>query len=147
MDSVTTLHVIFRIADVEYLICAEEVLQLESYAATTPVPGAPAFVVGIIQVRGRVVPVIDLRERFHLPRIEPTLGTRIVVAEARGRCVGLIVDSAREVIHVTPEQLKPPPRVLVERAEGFIQAVAQVGDRFLMLIDFNRVIGEEQLPS
>ena len=143
----TTLHVVFRVGDVEYLLNAAEVLQLETYSGATPVPGAPPFVLGIVQVRGRIVPVIDLRERFHLPPIEPTLDTRIVVAEASGRRVGLIVDSAREVIHVPPEQLKPPPRLLAERAEGIVQAVAQVGQRLLMLIDFHRVIGEEALPS
>lgn len=147
MDGVKILHVVFRVGETEYLLCAADVLQLESYSGATPVPGAPPFVAGIVQVRGRVVPVIDLRERFHLPRVEPSLGTRIVVAEAHGRRVGLIVDSAREVIHVDPEQLKQPPRVLTERAEGFIQAVAQIGDRLLMLIDFSRVIGEELLPS
>jgi purine-binding chemotaxis protein CheW len=147
MDSVKILHVVFRVGETEYLLCAADVLQLESYSGATPVPGAPPFVAGIVQVRGRVVPVIDLRERFHQPRVEPSLGTRIVVAETHGRRVGLIVDSAREVIHVDPEQIKPPPRVLMERAEGFIQAVAQIGDRLLMLIDFNRVIGEELLLS
>ena len=147
MGDVSTLHVVFRVGDAEYLLAASDVLQLESYTGATPVPGAPAFVDGLVHVRGRVVPVLDLRERFRLPRAAPVLGTRIIVAEVRGRRVGLVVDSAREVIHIAPEQLKPPPRVLVERAEGLVQAVAHVGDRLLMLIDFSRVLGEEQLPS
>jgi purine-binding chemotaxis protein CheW len=147
MGDVSTLHVVFRVGDAEYLLSAADVLQLESYTGATPVPGAPAFVVGIVHVRGRVVPVLDLRERFHLPRVAPELGTRIIVAEVDGRRVGLIVDSAREVIHITPDQLKAPPRVLLERAEGLVQAVAHVGNRLLMLIDFGRVIGEEPLPS
>ena len=147
MGDVTSLHVVFRLAQMEYALSAEEVVQLESFTGATPVPGSPPFVVGIVQVRGRVVPVIDLRVRFHLPPIEPTLDSRIVVAEAHGRRVGLIVDSAREVVKLAPEQIKPPPRVIFERAEGFIQAVAQIGDRLLMLIDFSRVIGEEPLPS
>jgi purine-binding chemotaxis protein CheW len=147
MGNVTTLHVVFRVGEIEYALCADEVVQLESYAGATPVPGSPSFVVGIVQVRGRVVPVINLRARFHLPPVEPTLDTRILVAEVRGRRVGLIVDSAREVIKIAPEHVKPPPRVIFERAEGFIQAVAQIGDRLLMLIDFSRVIGEEPLPS
>lgn len=143
----STLHVVFRVGDAEYLLSAADVLQLDSYTGATQVPGSPPFVVGIVQVRGRVVPVVDLRERFHLPKVAPSLGTRIVIAEANGRRVGLIVDSAREVIHIAPEQLKPPPRVLVERAEGFVQAVTHIGDRLLMLIDFSRVIGEEPLPT
>lgn len=143
----TTLHVVFVVGKMEYALPADEVVQLESYTGATPVPGTHPFVVGIVQVRGRVVPVIDLRARFRLPPIPATLDTRIVVAEAHGRRVALVVDSAREVIKVAPEQFKPPPRVIFERAEGFIQAVAQIGDRLLMLIDFSRVIGEEPLPS
>jgi purine-binding chemotaxis protein CheW len=143
----TTLHVVFKVGDAEYMLPASDVLQMESYAGATPVPGTPPYVAGIVQVRGQVVPVVDLRQRFHLPKIEPTLGTRIVVAEALGRRVGLIVDAAREVIQVAAEQIKAPPRVVVEQAEGFVKGVAQVGNRLLMLIDFAKVIGEEPLVS
>ena len=70
---------------------------MESFAGATPVPGAPPYVAGLVQVRGRVVPVVDLRARFGLPAAEPTLDTRIVVAQHGERTVGLLVDSAREV--------------------------------------------------
>ena len=142
-----TLHVVFRVGGAEYMLPASDVLQMESYTGATPVPGTPSYVAGIVQVRGQVVPVVDLRERFHLPRVEPTLGTRIVVAEAIGRRVGLVVDAAREVLQIPDEQIKPPPRVVAEQAEGFVRGVAQVGNRLLMLIDFAKIIGEEPLPS
>lgn len=143
----TVLHVVFRVAAAEYVIPASDVLQMESYAGATPVPGTSPFVAGIVQVRGKVVPVVDLRARFHLPAVAPTLGTRIVIVEVGDRRVGLVVDSAREVIRLTADQLKPPPRMIAERAEGFVKAVAQIGGRLLMLIDFSNVIGEEPLPS
>jgi purine-binding chemotaxis protein CheW len=137
------LHVVFRVADADYLVAAADVLQMESYAGATRVPGALPYVAGVVQVRGRVVPVVDLRVRFGLPAVEATLDSRIVVVQHRERTVGLLVDSAREVIKLTPEQLQPPPRMVADGDEGFVKAVAHLGQRLLMLVDFVKVIGED----
>jgi purine-binding chemotaxis protein CheW len=141
----STLHVVFKVAGTEYAIPASEVLQMESFAGATPVPGAPAHVAGLVQVRGRVVPVVDARARFGLPPGERTLDSRVVVGQLGARTVGLLVDSAREVMKLGPDQLQPPPPMVAEQAQGFVKAVAQVGQRLVMLIDFPRVIGEEKV--
>jgi purine-binding chemotaxis protein CheW len=140
-----TLHVVFKVADCDYMLPSETVLQMESFSGATHVPGAPPFVAGIVQIRGRVVPVVDLRIRFGSTPGEPTLDNRIVVGQHGDRIVGLLVDSAREVVKIAPSQLKPPPPILNHRAGGFIKAVAQVGPRVIMVVDFARVIGEEPL--
>ena len=140
-----TLHVLFQVAGAEYLIASDAVLQMESFTGATPVPGAPPFVTGIVQIRGRVVPVVDLRLRFGHPAGTPSLDTRIIISQHGDRVVGLLVDSAREVVKVAPSQLKPPPPILGYEAAGFVRAVAQLGSRLVMLIDFARVIGEEQV--
>ncbi len=140
----SVLHVVFKVAGAEYALPAAEVLQMESFSGATPVPGAPSHVAGLIQVRGRVVPVVDARARFGLPPGERTLDSRVVVAQSGTRTVALLVDSAREVVKLTAEQLQPPPPMVVEQARGFVRAVAQVGPRLLMLIDFPRVVGEEE---
>ena len=140
-----TLHVVFKVGECEYVLPSDTVLQMESFAGATPVPGAPPFVAGIVQIRGRVVPVVDLRIRFGEPTTAATLDTRIVVGQYRDRVVGLLVDSAREVIKVAPAQLKPPPPILDLQARGFVKAVAQVGPRVMMLVDFAKIIGEETL--
>jgi len=140
------LHVLFKVDDALYALPADVVLQMESYTGATVVPGAPAFVAGIIQLRGRVVPVVDLRARFGLPPTERTLETRVVVGEQHDRTVALVVDSAREVVRMAPSQLKPPPRLVDDGAKGFVRAVAQLGDRTVMVLDFGKVIGEE-LPD
>ncbi|MGD0674809.1 MAG: chemotaxis protein CheW [Polyangiaceae bacterium] len=139
----SALHVVFKVADAEYILAAADVLQMDSYAGATPVPGALPHVAGVVQVRGRVVPIVDLRVRFGLETAEPTLDSRVVVVELHDRTVGLLVDSAREVIKLTPEQIKPPPRMVVEGAHGFVKAVAHIGRRLLMLVDFTKIIGEE----
>jgi purine-binding chemotaxis protein CheW len=139
----SVLHVVFKVDGAEYALPAADVLQMESFTGATPVPGAPSHVAGLVQVRGRVIPVVDARVRFGLPPVQRSLDTRVVVGQLGQRTVGLLVDSAREVLKLDPAQVKPPPPLVVEGARGFVKAVAQVGPRLVMLIDFPRVIGEE----
>ena len=143
----SALHVVFKVAGAEYVIPASEVVQMESFTGATPVPGAPPHLAGLVQVRGRVVPVVDARARFGMPPGEHTLDSRVVVGLVGTRTVGLLVDSAREVVKLAPEQLQPPPPLVAEQAKGFVKAVAQVGPRLVMLIDFPRVIGEEKVDA
>lgn len=137
------LHVVFKVAGSEYALPAGEVLQMESFAGATPVPGARPWVSGIVQVRGRIVPVVDLRARFGLPPAERTLDTRLVVGTLGERAVALLVDGAREVIKLEETQIKPPPEIVAREARGMVRSVAQVGSRLVMLLDFAKVIGEE----
>ena len=137
------LHVIFKVAGGEYAMPASDVLQMESYTGATLVPGARPFVVGIMQVRGRVVPVIDLRLRFGLPAVERTVDTRVVVGTFGERAVALVVDAAREVLKLDEAQMKPPPEIVSLEARGLVKAVAQLGPRILMVLNFAAVIGEE----
>jgi purine-binding chemotaxis protein CheW len=140
-NRVARLFVVFKVGGVDYALPADEVLQMESYAGATTVPGSRGFVTGIIQLRGRVVPVIDLRQRFGLAPIEPTLDSRVVVGEKNGRAIALLADTAREVVRIAPSQEEPPPR-LVEDG-GFVRSVVQTGDRTILVLDFAKVIGEE----
>lgn len=137
------LHVLCKVNDTEYVLPAADVLQMESFTGATKVPGAAAQVTGLVQIRGRVVPVVDLRVVFGLTSIPPTLDSRVVVMKASERVVGLLVDSAREVLKIPADDFHPPPAVLVQQTDGLVKAVAQVGNRLLMLIDFIKVIGEE----
>lgn len=139
----TALHVVFKVDRTEYVIPAADVVQMESFQGATRVPGTDEHVTGLVQVRGKVVPVVNLRTRFGLPAIEPTIDSRIVVVACAGRTVGLLVDSARDVVKLENEQVKPPPEALAERSQGFVKGVAQAGQRLLMLIDCDKVIGKE----
>lgn len=137
------LHVLCKVNDTEYVLPAADVLQMESFAGATKVPGAATTVAGLVQIRGRVVPVVDLRVVFGLAPIAPTIDSRVVVMKSAERVVGLLVDSAREVLKIPAQDFHPPPAVLVQQTDGLVKAVAQVGTRLLMLIDFIKVIGEE----
>jgi purine-binding chemotaxis protein CheW len=137
------LHVVFKVGEAEYALPAADVLQMESYAGATVVPGARPFVAGIVQIRGKVVPVVDLRVRFGLPAIARTLDSRVVVGRHGERTVGLLVDSAREVVKVDDAEVAPPPDLLAGEAQGMVKAVARVGKRLLMVLDFPKLIGED----
>lgn len=139
------LHIVFKVAGAEYAIPADLVVQMESYTGATHVPGAPSWVAGIVQIRGKVIPIVDLRLRFGLPSAESTLDSRIVVGKVGDRAVGLLVDSAREVLKILKTEVSDPPSMVVDQASGFVKGVARPGKRLLMLIDFQKVIGEEQI--
>jgi purine-binding chemotaxis protein CheW len=139
------LYVLFKVDGSDYALSADIVVQMETYTGATVVPGAPPFVAGIIQLRGRVVPVVDLRARFGLPPRAAALETRVVVGELNDRTVALVADSAREVARLTAAQLKPPPRLVDDGQRGFVKAVAQLGERTVLVLDFAKVIGEESV--
>lgn len=137
------LYVLFRVANADYVLPSNDVLHMESFTGATFVPGAPPWVTGLAQIRRRVVPVVDLRLRFGLPAIEPTLDSRVVVVQCDERNVGLLVDSAREVTRLNADQFRPPPELVAQQAAGYVTSVAQSGTRLLLLIDSRKVIGEE----
>lgn len=137
------LHVVFKVGDTEYVVSAENVLHMESFTGATLVPGAPAFVAGLVQIRQRVVPVIDLRLRFGLPPGERGLGQRVIVVQVDERAVGLLVDSAREVLDVPADAVRPPPELIAGQSQGFVRAVVAAGGRLLMAIDLARVVGPD----
>lgn len=139
------LHVLCKVGGALYALPASQVLQLESFSGATRVPGAQAHVAGLVQIRSRVYPVVDLRVRFGLPAQEPTLDSRVLVVECEARSVGLLADGAREVVLIDPASFKPPPELIAQQAAGFVEAVAQLGDRLVMLLDCKKVIGEEVL--
>jgi len=139
----TTLHVTFRVGTASYALPAAQVLHLESFEAATHVPGAPPYVAGLVQVRGRIVPVVDLRTRFGLPPIERTIDHRVVVVQVGARIAGLLVDSAREVLQLDETSFERPPGMIDHHGAGFVLAVATVARRLFLLIDVPRVIGAE----
>lgn len=140
----SALHLVMEVGDASYVLPGSEVRELETFTGATRVPSAPEYVAGVVHVRGRVVPVIDLRRRFGLEAVEPTLDTRIVVTELGDRSVGLVCDRARELLRIDEGQLQPPPRLLVEQTHGFVKGIVEIDKRIYLLADLERIIGEEQ---
>jgi purine-binding chemotaxis protein CheW len=138
-----SLHVTFRVGTADYAVSAEQVLHLDSFETATHVPGAPEYVAGLVQVRGRVVPVVDLRKRFGLPEGEHSIDRRVVVVQVGTRVAGLLVDRAREVLELDPASFEKPPELIEHQANGFVTAVSAANKHLLLIVDVPRVIGEE----
>jgi purine-binding chemotaxis protein CheW len=136
------LHVLFSVGEAVYALPASTVIQMESFTGATPVPGSPPYVAGLVQVRGAVIPVIDLRSRFGLPPIARELEARMVVVEREGRKVALLADGARRVARIAAGAFAPPPDAVVQQSARFVKAVAQIDGQLVLLIDCDRVIGE-----
>ena len=141
------LHVVFRVGNADYVLPALAVVQMESFGGATHVPGTPPHVAGVVQLRGRVVPVVDLRARFGLAPAERGLDARVIVVRVGERHVALLADRAREVIEVPDDAFGPTPEIIAEQAAGFVRSVAQKGDRILMLVDLERIVGRDSLPQ
>jgi purine-binding chemotaxis protein CheW len=144
---VSALHVLFKVGDADYVVPASDVVEMDSFTRATQVPGAAAYVAGLVQIRGRVLPVIDLRARFGLPPIERTLDARVIVVRDGGRDVGLLADSAREVLQIESDSFQPPPEVVAVQGAGFVSSVARAGKKLVMRIDFSKVIGHPGVPK
>jgi purine-binding chemotaxis protein CheW len=141
------LHLLCRVGDATYALPAREVVELESYAGATAVPGTAPWVDGLVQIRGRVVPAVDLRARLGLPRAPRSLDTRIVVVELGDRVVGLVVDAAREVVRIDPDADGGDP---VEAAPDAVDAavvrgMVRAGERRFLLIDLASLLPGQEL--
>jgi purine-binding chemotaxis protein CheW len=110
-------------------------------------PKAPACVKGIINLRGDVIPIVDLRERFGLQSIEDTAMTRVIVAEVEGRPVGMVVDSASQVVRVPADQFDSPPPMMGMAARGFITGVGKMDGKLIITIDMDRILSTEEMSQ
>ena len=115
----------------------------------TNVPHAPEYVEGVMNLRGRIVPVIDLRRRFGGAAIQNSRKNRVLVVDVESRAVGLIVDSASEVLKISDAQIEPPPNVFTDAATSYVTGVAKYQGRLIILVDLKRILqsGELRLPA
>jgi purine-binding chemotaxis protein CheW len=115
----------------------------------TNVPHAPEYVEGVMNLRGRIVPVIDLRRRFGGAATKNSRLNRVLVVDVESRAVGLIVDSASEVLKISDAQIEPPPNVLTDAATSYVTGVAKYQGRLIILVDLRRILqsGELRLPA
>ena len=136
--------VVFDIAHEHYGLDIAAVESIIKMQAITAVPRAPAFVEGVTNLRGKVLPVIDLRRRFGLEPTEPTKDTRIVVVDLNNVTVGMIVDGVSEVLRVGDESIEPPSPIVTTVDSAFIRGIAKVAERLIILLDLNHVLTLEE---
>ena len=141
--------VLFTLASETYGVSVLAVEEIMRYQTVTGVPRAPEFVKGVIDLRGRVIPIVDLRERLGLPAPEATKETRIVVLEAGGNTVGLIVDSVDEVRTLPTSEIQPPSAAITSTDSEFLVGVGRLTDvrgaqQLVILLDVDRILTAQQ---
>lgn len=136
--------VTFRLEDETYGINVMQVQEVLRYSEIAPVPGAPSYVLGIINLRGNVVTVIDTRTRFGLPSADITDNTRIVVIEAENQVVGILVDAVAEVVYLKQSEIETTPNVGNDESAKFIQGVCHKNDELLILVDLEKLLSDDE---
>jgi purine-binding chemotaxis protein CheW len=140
-ETASTRKVIaFRIGNQEFCVDVIAVREIRGWTPATALPHAPAFVRGVINLRGFVLPIIDLAARFGFPAAEPTAQHVIIVAEIGRKTVGLLVDAVSDILTVTDESVQPTPDVVSELAETFVRGVFVVDGRMISLVALDGVV-------
>lgn len=132
--------VTFNIGREEFSVDILKVQEIIRIMEITRVPRSPEFVEGVINLRGKVIPVVDLRKRFGLSNAERGKDTRIIVVESTGKTVGLIVDSVSEVLRLPADTVEPPPEMIGSVDSEYIDGVGKLEDRLIILLNLDKVL-------
>lgn len=136
----TDTFILFTVAGTSYALRSRDVAHVEMVEQITAVPNAATFVDGVVFSRGEVVPALNLRARFGFERAAYDLGTRLLVVRGDGRTVGLIVDAAREFVSIEPGSIHPPAAALTGLSGRYLEGVANVGDRLILVLNLDEVL-------
>jgi purine-binding chemotaxis protein CheW len=136
--------VTFKLDNEKYGIKVMQVQEVLRMTEIAPVPGAPDYVLGIINLRGNVVTVMDTRKRFGLMEAEPDDATRIVIIEAENQVVGILVDSVAEVVDLQASEIETAPNVGNDESSKYIQGVCSRDNELLILVDVNKLLTDEE---
>ncbi len=134
----------FKVGDEEFGVDILKVQEINKMTVITRVPNAPDFVEGVINLRGRVIPIIDLRKRLGLPQIAHDKNTRIIVVEIANKTIGFIVDAVSEVLRISRDITEKPPALVAGIDADYITAVAKLEDRLLILLDLDKVLTKDE---
>ena len=138
--------VTFTLGQEEYGVDINKVREINRLVEITHVPRAPEFVEGLINLRGTVVPIIDLRQRFDIERSGDEKQQRIIVVDVHGRTIGVIVDSVSEVLNLSSENIEEVPATISSGVNTqFLKGVGKVGDRLMLLLDLDSILSAEEL--
>lgn len=135
----------FTVGEELFAVDILRVQEINRMMALTKVPQSPEGVEGVINLRGRIIPVLDLRKQFGFPQSERTEHTRIVVVEVRSQTIGFVVDSVHEVMRIQSNIVEPNPRFGVSINSSYVSGVAKLEDQLLILIELDNLLSTESL--
>ena len=137
--------VLFVMADSEFGLDISHVREVIRVPEITHMPRTPRFVEGIINLRGRILPVLDLKKRFGLPATQETPLTRVKIVEWKGQIIGFWVDCVKEVLRVPVSNIAKPPDMILTIAGQYLEGIVEVKDRLLILLDMDRILNQEEI--
>ena len=133
--------VVFRLAEEQFAVTVSQVQEINRLSRITKVPRAPEYVEGVVNLRGDVIPVIDLRKRFELATREYNQFNRIIVSDFDKKKVGIIVDEVLEVLRVPKKNVEPAPGIVQEsNIQNFLEGLANLGERMIMMLDLKNIL-------
>ena len=149
LDDGTDQFLTFMLAGEEYGIDILRVMEIKGWEQATKIPNTPDYIQGVINIRGTIVPIVDLRKRFSLEHLEYGPTTVVIVLrveyENRGRIMGIIVDAVSDVYNVPADEMKPPPDFGTAISIEFVQGLATVSDTMVIMLDIDRLLNSDEL--
>ncbi|WPP46849.1 chemotaxis protein CheW [Pseudomonas sp. AN-1] len=136
---------VFSLGNEEYAIDILKAQEIRGYENVTRIASAPPFIKGVTNLRGVIVPIVDLRIKFNLDRVEYDSQTVVIVVNVSGRVVGVVVDGVSDVLSLTPEQIKPAPEFGLSLSSDYLSGLASLEDRMLVLVDIDRMLTSEEM--
>lgn len=136
---------VFSLGDEEYAIDILKVQEIRGYENVTRIANAPDFIKGVTNLRGVIVPIVDLRIKFHLDKVEYGGQTVVIVVNVADRVVGIVVDGVSDVMTLTPDQIKPAPEFGVTLSSDFLSGLGSLDDRMLVLVDIDKLLTSEEM--
>jgi len=149
MERTRVQLIVFRLDQLEFAVPIEQVWRVESLVdqTMTRVPRAPAFLAGVTNVRGQVIPAVDLKKRFEFPASERLPKARILVVEMEDQRIGLIVDGVSDILWMPTSKIEPPPPMIAHISDIFVRGVAKENDRLLIILDLTKTLSREELQE
>lgn len=140
-------YLTFRLDGLDYGIPIHQVQEIRGWTKVTPLPNSPRYIRGVLNLRGTIVPIIDLRLRFNLQEVPYDAITVIVVVNVGGRLAGIVVDAVSDVINLNPEERRSAPEFEGHANRQFVQGLTQVEDKLLVLIDVDKLVSHDTLAQ
>ncbi len=145
----STQYLTFTLDEELFALDIAKVREVLDYTSITKVPQTPDFMRGVINLRGSVVPVVDMRSKFNMPVAETTVNTCIIIVEVdidgEGTVLGAMADSVQEVLDLGPDQIEPPPRIGTKLKTDFIKGMGKRDDQFVIILDIDKVFSASEL--
>lgn len=136
--------VAFKLGGEEYGVSITQVQEIIRRREPTRIPQTPNFIEGVINLRGNLIPIIDLKKRFKLPEVEFDENSRIIIVEVEGQTVGIIVDAVSEVLRISQDAIEPPPPGVATIEAEYLKGVGKIDDRLLILLDIDKLLSTKE---